>query len=53
MNKHDENDFTEEHIENYKMKINTIKDDPEIKANERIKIIEFDDWLHQANSMKK
>tara|TARA_B100000424_G_scaffold244013_1_gene213988 strand:- start:11361 stop:12206 length:846 start_codon:yes stop_codon:yes gene_type:complete len=53
VNKNDEHDFTEEHIENYKMKINTIKDDPEIKANERIKIIEFDDWLHQANSMKK
>ena len=47
------NDFGEKEIENYKAKINYIKNLPSIYNNPFITIIEFDEWLHQANSLKK
>ena len=46
-------EFTQEHAANYELKKNTFKNDPDIVSNTNIKIIEFDDWLHQANSLRK
>ena len=45
--------FTEQHKINYNLKKTKIKEDPYIVNDKFIKIIEFDEWLHQANSLKK
>ena len=45
--------FTEQNKINYELKKTTLKNDPDILANKYIKIIEFNNWLHQANSLKK
>lgn len=46
-------EFTEEHAANYELKKNTFKNDPDIISNTNIHIIEFNEWLHQANSLRK
>ncbi len=46
-------DFGEQEIENYKSKINYVKNLSDISDNPLISVIEFDEWLHQANSLKK
>lgn len=45
--------FTEQHKINYNLKKTKIKEDPYIVNDKYIEIIEFDEWLHQANSLKK
>ena len=45
--------FTRLHKINYNLKKTKIKKDPYIVNDKFIKIIEFDEWLHQANSLKK
>ena len=45
--------FTEQHKINYNLKKTKIKEDPYITSDKYIEIIEFDEWLHQANSLKK
>jgi hypothetical protein len=45
-------DFGQQEIINYNLKKQTFKDHPDIINNKLIKIIEFDDWRHQANTLK-
>ena len=45
--------FTKKDADKYQIKKNTLKNDPYIISNKYIKIIELDEWLHQANSLKK
>ena len=46
-------DFTEQHKQNYIQKINYIKTNPYIMNDPLIIIKEFDNWTHQANSLKQ
>ena len=45
-------DFKQQEIINYNLKKQTFKDHPDIINNKLIKIIEFDDWRHQSNTLK-
>ncbi len=49
----DRPNFTEKMKEDYYLKINSFKNDDEIKNDKNINVVVFDQWLHQSNSLRK